>query len=128
MHYKHSEYFSAIRVPERALDHDESVKGYYKLIDAQDSAIRMYLPHEESGKAVYNHHSLYPNTKYNKYLTDRLFMDAITKAKTEVRHTPSRQETLDACGVEYEIKVCKACGGKVQKLVYCPVEVIYESD
>ena len=107
---------------------DPGVKGYYKLIDAQDSAIRMYLPHTENGKAVYNHHSMYPRTRYNTHMSDSVFMDALKKARTEVDYTQERQAVLDSYGIAYEIKVCKVCGGKRQKLIYCPVEVINESD
>lgn len=128
MHYAHSEYFRSVRAPESALKYESGIKGYYKLIDAQDSAIRMYLPHTEKGKAVYNHHTLYPRTRYNLHMSDSVFMDALTKAHAEVDYTPERQAVLDSYGITYEIKVCKVCGGKKQKLRYCPVEVIHESN
>lgn len=127
MYYTHSDYFRSVRAPEAGLSYDGG-KRYYKLIDAQKSAIRMYLPHEEKGKAMYNHHTLYPNTRYSTYIDDPVFMDALRKATAEVKYTEEGQAALDRLGIEYELKLCKACGGRVKKLKYCPVEVIHETD
>lgn len=127
MFYTHSEYFRSVRAPETGLTYDGG-KDYYKLIDCQKTAIRMYLPHEDKGKAVYNHHTLYPNTRYSTYVNDPVFMDALLKATAEVKFTEEGQTALDLAGIEYELKLCKACGGRVKKLKYRPVEVIHESD
>lgn len=129
MHFEtQAEYFRQVRAPYVELGYEKGAKRTYRLVKAQDARKTFYLPHRENGKAVYRNHTLEPNTRYSTHADDDIFIAALKKSVLQVKYTPEREEALRMYGIPYEVELCKACGGKVKKLKYCPVEVIDEPD
>ena len=96
---------------------------YYKLIDAEDAAIVLNLPHTENGKAVYRHRRLYPGERYTAYADDPVFVRALKEAVVDRDYTEARKRALDACGARYEETQTRCCGGR-RKLTVWLVEVV----
>lgn len=47
---------------------------------------------------------------------DPYFEESLANKYTEVKYAPKTEEYLKEQGVDYEIILCKSCGGKVKKL------------
>lgn len=89
---------------------------YYKLIDPFDVPVRLYLPHKVQNSIKHESLILYPHKKYDEYVDDEVFMDALLNAYKEIPYSEERKKALDAYGAKYEVKVCTPCQGRVKKL------------
>lgn len=101
---------------------DDSATDYLKLLDVIDSRTQLSVYSRlDSGKLVYGYVTLKPHTKYMVPENEVLLQSLITK---EVKKTYSStlEERLKATNTPYELRKCSSCGGKVQKIVYKPVE------
>lgn len=98
---------------------------YYKLIDAADSAETFNIPHRENGRNVYKFYTLYPGVKYSEYADDDLFIKTLKEdAHKKIPYTAEREQTLQACGARFEVKMCKSCGGRKKMIDVWLVEVV----
>lgn len=47
---------------------------------------------------------------------DPYLEESLLSKTTEIRYAPNKEEYLKSQGVDYEIVLCKQCGGKVKKI------------
>lgn len=86
---------------------------YYKLIDAIDTTVPIYLNYMENGIRKGAPMHLVPGVKYSEHADDELSVSVLKNAHRKIVHTPEREAALKACGAKYEmLKACQACGGR----------------
>ena len=115
MHGIQNELFELAEASEDATD-------YLQLLDVIDSRTQLSVYSRlESVKLVYGYVTLKPHTKYEIPQNEVLLQSLITK---EVKKTYSAtlEERLKVTSTPYELRRCSSCGGKVQKIVYKPVQ------
>lgn len=97
----------------------------YKLIDAISVPITLYnLASRPKNIITYdNHMRLEPNKTY-VLPDDEVLAKSLANYTTERKYTTELEQTLKDCNAEYEVKLCKSCGGKVRKIKYKVIEVI----
>lgn len=97
---------------------------YYKLIDAVDTPMSFYVPHtSKTGGKVYERLRMLPGKKYDEYIDDEIFMQAITEAHDKIDYTLEREEALKRTGARYT-KPKRTCNCQRQKLDVWFVEVV----
>lgn len=97
----------------------------YKLIDAISVPITLYNLAARPRNIIThdNHMRLEPHKTY-VMPDDEILANSLKKATTERKYTRELEQALQDCNAEYEIKLCKSCGGKVRKIKYKVIEVI----
>lgn len=101
---------------------------YYKLIDPFDTEVRVYLPHKQGSGVKSEPFLLKPNKKYEEYVDDEIFMDALLAETKEITYSKEREDALRKYGAKFDVKICKVCGGRKKKLVVHFAEVVNETD
>jgi len=101
--------------------------AYYKLIDAITSPQRLNAVGNVNGARRYVRITLYPNKKY-ELPEDELLLHSILDQKVRVKYSKEIENSLKAAGVEYTVKKCPSCSGKVLKIEYKIVEVCDETE
>ncbi len=100
----------------------------FHLIEAIDVPTSIDIAEKTQGYLRYRHIKLYPNVDYSldekEIYGDETAIRSLKEATYRKPYTKALEEKLKLYGVSYEIDYCKACGGRVKKLVYHPVEVI----
>lgn len=71
-----------------------------------------------------NYITLVPNKVYTT--DDRALFNSLINHREEVRWTQAIEDTLKRHGINYEIKHCPRCGGRVKKISYQLVEAVDE--
>lgn len=97
---------------------------YYKLIDPFDVPVRLYLPHSTKTGIKHEVMVLNPGKKYEEYIDDEVFMDALLSATKEIPYSEERKEALMKYGAKFEEKRCKPCQGRIKKLKVWFAEVV----
>ena len=116
------------RVPEIELKETtaESVEGVmkYKLNDVITTPTTFYLQRTaESGRTRWGSVRLDPGKIYET--DDPIFIDSLSvKGYVRVAYNERLVEKLEELGKEYEIELCKSCGGRVKKIHYHAVEML----
>lgn len=64
---------------------------------------------------------LEPGTLYET--DDAVMADSLKAYTVRKKYTPMLEETLKANNADYEVIICKRCGGKRKEIEYHPVEV-----
>ena len=104
---------------------------YCKLIDAIKTPQTLNLAETKiaNGKpmAVYKPRRFLPGKLY-EILDDSLLLKSLKNCTRKAAYSAELEKELKACGVSYEVKMCKSCGGRVKKIEYHIVEVHDESD
>lgn len=96
---------------------------YYKLIDAVDSPMTFWVPHQTKTVPKHEYIKLLPGKMYDEYIDDPVFLSAIKDAHRKINHTPQMEAALNECGARYEKTKCIPCSGKKQLDVWF-VEVV----
>lgn len=98
---------------------------HYKLIDAISVPITMYhLASKPRNVITYDNYMRLEPGKTYVMPEDEILAKSITNYKVEHRYTAELEDALKACNAEYEVRLCKSCGGRVKKIKYKIVEVI----
>lgn len=66
---------------------------------------------------------LEPNEDYELPEGDQLFAQDIASQEIKKRYDPALEAQLKSIGVDYEVTMCKTCGGKKKFVIYKAVEV-----
>lgn len=115
MHGIQNELFELTEASEDATD-------YLQLLDVIDSRTQLSVYSRlESGKLVYGYVTLKAHTKYAIPENQVLLQSLITK-EVKKTYSASLEERLKVTNTPYELRRCTSCGGKVQKIVYKPVQ------
>lgn len=96
----------------------------YRLIEIEKIPVTLRMfPKTTNGRTSYNHYQrLEPGKTYE---TDDPAQMAYLKAHTEkVRYNAALETALKGAGIEYNVEMCKSCGGRVKKIEYHNIEVI----
>lgn len=96
----------------------------YKLIDAISIPMTLNVATTQGKITRYGHIRLEPGKLYELPTDDVALVNSLRNAKTKKRYTPELEDLLAKTGADYQVVMCKACGGKVRKLEYHVVEVI----
>lgn len=98
---------------------------HYKLIDAISVPITLYhLAAKPRAVITYDNHMRLDPGKVYVMPEDEVLAKSIANYTTEHRYTAELEQLLKDCNAEYEVRLCKSCGGKVRKIKYKIVEVI----
>lgn len=89
---------------------------YYKLIDPFDTSVRLYLPHKQGSGIKHEAFILYPKKKYDEYVDDEVFMEALLSAYKDIPYSEERKKVLEEYGAKFEEHKCTPCQGRVKKL------------
>lgn len=94
----------------------------YRLVPGITSRQRIEVCTREKGVLRWKGATLDPGVEYE--MPDDPDFEASLRAKVIERpYSQQVEEILKHNGIEYEVKMCKQCGGRVKKLRYRPVEV-----
>lgn len=100
----------------------------FHLIDAIDTPTSIDIAEKTQGYLRYRHIKLYPHTDYSldekEIYGDETAIRSLKEAVYRKPYSKALEDKLKLYNISYEIDYCKACGGRVKKLVYHPVEVI----
>lgn len=96
----------------------------YKLISIISIPVTLRMfPKTTNGRTSYNHYiRLEPGKVYET--DDPAQIEYLKGHKEKVRYRPELEKSLKEIGAEYEVIMCKSCGGRVKKIEYRNVEVI----
>ena len=89
---------------------------YYKLIDAVDQPMSFYVPHtSKSGGKVYERFRMVPGVKYDEYIDDEVFMEAISEVHDKINYTAEKVEALERVHARYTLpkRTCKCQRKKI---------------
>lgn len=103
---------------------ETKAKTYFKLHDLVTSEQKKLI--QTSGR-TYQYVRLVPGKHY-KLLSDEMMAQITDKFKEKRKYSESLERTLKDAGIEYEIVMCKTCGGRTRKLEYKTVEVVHGSN
>jgi hypothetical protein len=94
---------------------------WVRLNSAVTSPLNVRLPFMEDGYTKYRYIALDPNKEYEypDYLSDILLGYTIQQ-----KYTKEREAALKEANANYEIKLCKVCGGKRTNIIYHPIEKV----
>lgn len=93
----------------------------YKLIDAITQPVELRVLESYKG---YKRMAILPLSPGEEYETDDdLLITSLKGTEFERRYSEKLVNALDEYDIPYTKKLCKVCGGKVQKIKYHPVEV-----
>lgn len=95
----------------------------FKLIDLIDTPQKINCVYRRDYGMHYTYISLEPNKEY-EFPDDEAFKQSILNSQFRKMYDPNMEKMLKAHNVPYKVESCKACGGRVKKLVYCPIEVV----
>lgn len=97
----------------------------YRLISAISTPITLYrLAARPNTVITYdNHMKLVPGKTY-VMPEDEILAKSIANYTVEHRYTAELEQILKDCNADYEVKLCRSCGGKVKKIKYKVIEVI----
>lgn len=97
---------------------------YYKLIDAITVPMQFYIPHtSKSGGKKYELLRLVPGKKYDGYIDDPVFTQALYEAHDKVNYTPELKKALEDAGARFTIPK-RTCTCQKQKIDVYFVEVV----
>lgn len=97
----------------------------YKLIDAISAPVVLYrLAAKPRNVITYDNHMRLEPKKVYVMPEDEVLAHSLTNYTEEKRYSAELEEALKACNADFEIKLCKSCGGKVRKIKYKVIEVI----
>ncbi len=100
---------------------ETKAKSYFKLCDLVKSAQRKLI---QTSDRTYQYVTLEPGKHY-KLLSDEMMAQITEKFKEKRKYSAELERTLKDAGMDYEIVLCKTCGGRVKKLEYATVEVVH---
>lgn len=114
---------SSGRVGTYELD-ETKAKSYFKLCDLVKSPQRKLI---QTGEKTYQYVTLKPGKHY-KLLSDEMMAQLTEKFKEKRKYSVELERTLEDAGMDFEVVLCKTCGGRVKKLEYKTVEVVHGLD
>ena len=114
----------AVKQKESSSWEKESGIMKYKLNEVVTSPTSFYLPRTaENGRRRWGSVRLDPGKIYET--DDPLLIESISaKGIVKVPYNPRLEEKLKELGKEYEVELCKSCGGRVKKIKYRAVEIL----
>lgn len=103
---------------------ETKAKSYFKLYDLVKSPQTKLV---QTTDRAYQYVTIKPDTHY-KLLSDEMMAQITDKFKEKRKYSESLERTLKDAGMEYEVVLCKTCGGRTRKLEYKTVEVVHGSN
>lgn len=98
--------------------------GTYKLSKAIDVPITiMVYSHPEGKPGVYGRLYLAPGVVHELPKDDEAFVESVKTATAKKRYDQKTENMLKEMGVDFEVTVCKTCGGRKKFIEYHTVEV-----
>lgn len=98
--------------------------GTYTLSKAIDVPVTvMVYSHPDGKPGVYGRLYLKPGVVHELPNNDAAFVNSVKTAMTKKRYDSAIEARLKELGVEYEINLCKTCGGRKRFIEYHTVEV-----
>lgn len=97
----------------------------YKLIDVIDQRTRFYVK-ETSASGAVRHAPIYLEPGKTYETDDKILASSLSGADGTIktRYREDLEASLKELGADYEVSVCKVCGGKKKFIVYHAVEVV----
>ena len=96
----------------------------YKLISAIDVPMTLNVATLSNGYTKYGHIRLIPGKIYELPENDPPLVNSLRKAKLKKNYSIELEQALTDAGVDFEVKMCPSCGGRVKKIEYPVVEII----
>lgn len=96
----------------------------YKLVDVIEFPLTINVATKSHGYTKYGHMKLYPGKLYELPEDDLPLVNSLRNAKLKKTYSSELEAALKKAGVNYEVKMCQSCGGRVKKIEYPVVEII----
>jgi hypothetical protein len=96
--------------------------AYYKLIDAIHSPQKLNVVGNIDGAKRYVRVTLYPGKKY-EIPEDELLWKSISETRVKTKYDKALEAALKAANVDFKVKHCPSCSGRILKIEYPIVEV-----